>query len=277
MTPSEAYKLGQTSTFSESLPPGMGRHWARGFYESNGGINSSEKSIRLGIKSHLKTRSKKDSCLDYFDSLLRTELDICCRSGFSISIRQDCDIMVTLTWMYSEAENFNTLHKQEYETLHAKKLYVYLAGPMLPKWIDPYYSSWRRKTQTILRKNGAIGLDPYHSKEEVCLDPTGVTSELPPGTVFQKDYWMIRTAHKVLVNLTVNGQSGPFPRFVVGTFFEMGMAWERGIPIYTVIESKNECFRKHPFILSTSEVITASVPEAVKIILDEDKHESSTV
>lgn len=261
MNPAEAYHLGQQKAVPETLPPGLGRHWARGFFEACGRITPKGENVQVEI-------AYSGEGLDFFHNLLSSELHINRKNNKGeIIIRQKTEYMVALIWMYRDADD--SPFKKQVEKLHSQDQYIYLAGPMLPATSDPYYIEWRAKATRTLKKHGMVGLDPYHGEGDANMDPKGVSGSLPPATVFQKDYWMVCTAHKILSNLTINGYHGSFPRAVIGTFFEMGIAWEKNIPIYTIVESGNDCFRRHPFILSTSQIIVSSVGDAIKYLVNE--------
>lgn len=259
MTPTEAYDIGRNHLVAAShLEPGLGRHWVRGVFE---------RAVVSHKLNNLVLRMPK-AFSDLVLALLQDELYLfpevkpIAAKTVQLNIKGEANVHLFLTWIFTDSGENSRVWP-----MHENRHYVYLAGPMLPPSTDSYYLEWRLSAVKSLKRHGITALNPFHTDENVGMDPTGVTSNIPPGTVFQKDYWMVRASNVILANLTINGKTGKFPRSVTGTFYELGIAWDRNLPIYAVIEADNRNFRNHPFIISTSKVIASSVTDAVRSIV----------
>lgn len=127
---------------------------------------------------------------------------------------------------------------------------VYLAGTINTE--DDYFQRWRREAAAKLKNAGIMALSPLAQKEVAQSKDGGITSNIPNEDILMRDYTMVRSAHLILANLKIVGDSGKaVTKPLIGTFFEMAWAWEANKPIIAVSEPDNYLFTKHPFLAGT--------------------------
>lgn len=133
---------------------------------------------------------------------------------------------------------------------------VYLAGTICTD--DDYFQRWRRTASAMLANHGIVPLSPLAQKEVATSQDGGITSCIPSNDILMRDWTMVRSAHLILANLKLVGDSGePVKKPLIGTFFEMAWAWDQKKPIIAVVEPGNYLFEKHPFLAG---VITHAFP-----------------
>lgn len=133
---------------------------------------------------------------------------------------------------------------------------VYLAGTIYTD--DDYFQRWRKEASAFLANHGVVPLSPLAQKEVNTSTDGGITSCIPSDDILMRDWTMVRSAHLILANLKLVGDSGePVKKPLIVTFFEMAWAWEQKKPVIAVVEPGNYLFEKHPFLAGT---ITHSFP-----------------
>ena len=127
---------------------------------------------------------------------------------------------------------------------------VYLAGTINTN--DDYFQRWRKEAAAYLKNYGILPLSPLAQKEACTSTDGGITSNIPNEDILFRDYTMVRSAHILLANLKLIGDSGdPVTKPFIGTFFEIAWAWEAKKPIIAVVEPDNYLFARHPFLHGT--------------------------
>lgn len=143
---------------------------------------------------------------------------------------------------------------------------VYLAGTINTE--DDYFQRWRREAAAKLKNVGIMPLSPLAQKEVATSTDGGITSNIPSEDILMRDYTMVRSAHLILANLKLVGDSGiPIKKPLIGTFFEMAWAWEDKKPIIAVAEPENYLFQKHPFLAGTITHCFPTLDEAINNII----------
>ena len=139
---------------------------------------------------------------------------------------------------------------------------VYLAGPMAGLTIDEA-DKWRRELEV---EQGHVFefINPCRNKEQ--LREHGAMTQFgyddafmcSDQAVFARDTHDVHNADALLINFA------GAQRISVGTVFEMGVAWERRIPIVSVIEPGNPY--DHIFTRQASSVYVEDLTEGVMVL-----------
>ena len=115
---------------------------------------------------------------------------------------------------------------------------VYLAGLM--RRGAPQCFKWRGQAKLLLEDNFVVR-DPFRGKEGEVWNTKYTVKHATNKDVFWRDYTDIRSSDIFLVNLI------PFNNEpLIGTYIEMGWAWEHRIPIVAVVSPLDVCV--HPFL-----------------------------
>jgi nucleoside 2-deoxyribosyltransferase len=126
-------------------------------------------------------------------------------------------------------------------------MYVYLAGLIQGSVIDQcigwrkqivqHYSDWKG---TGTPYKDLFFLDPCNGEDNVA--PDGLSSNIPSKVILDKDYNAIKKCDLFVANMENFGVSRP----LLGTTMEIAFAYGFHKPIIMV--TKEEVYRKHPFV-----------------------------
>ena len=147
---------------------------------------------------------------------------------------------------------------------------VYLAGTINTS--DDYFQRWRLDAARELRNHGIMPLTPLAGKMAMengtFSTDGGITSTTPSRAVMARDYAMVRSAHIILANLKLIGDHGLCDKPFIGTFYELGWAWEMKKPVVAVVEPENYLFNNHPFLVESITEKFGSMDEALRNIIE---------
>jgi nucleoside 2-deoxyribosyltransferase len=139
---------------------------------------------------------------------------------------------------------------------------IYLAGPISGQsYYDATY--WRNQIKLGLNSKDLTFFDPMDGLE--CFEdydkiPTDC-GELNQKEIFERDLNYVRSCDLLIANLAFKNT-----RFI-GTFFEVGVAFQLEIPIIFIVDRASE---KHPFVQEsayTKFYFTLSVIDYLKTII----------
>lgn len=132
-------------------------------------------------------------------------------------------------------------------------LKVYLAGKIYDQ--DPYFERWREEVEEWMINHDIVPMNPMRHT----VKPGERTAE---DIVF-RDTKMVDEADLLLVNLKLTGDTGRIAEPIVGTFFEMALAWKAQKPVLTIIDKDHDHFKNHPFIAAATTHFYTDAAEAL--------------
>jgi len=167
-------------------------------------------------------------------------------------------------------------------------LKVYLAGRISGDHIEKCLG-WRKEITTYFRDYKGRGaypiafLDPLNSGEADSVDQKGLTSNIPPNLIYDKDLLSVETADVIVANMEdffEDGLEQPNSlmnyqdlldcadrlhdkilnrRENIGTVMEVAWALYLNKPVILIVpERRKEIFEKHPFTKRASAIVTST-------------------
>ncbi len=118
---------------------------------------------------------------------------------------------------------------------------LYLAGPIEDASVAEA-KDWRKKVERYFEFHTIRVVNPYRDSERVGKDKTFVTTIKYFSLINRRDKYLVHQCDLLLVNLSTKAK-------VVGSFIEMGMFFERDLPIFVWIDSEDKKnLKNHPML-----------------------------
>lgn len=149
------------------------------------------------------------------------------------------------------------------------KLVVYMCGQFTTDFPETFH--WRDKAKRTLEATEVISaINPLHCSTESILkhgQQGGLYDPRISGpSVTRRDFISVSNSHLILVNPKKHGDRAP-----IGSFFELGWAWERHLPVVAFIDPKDEettrLCKYHPFLSDTISDTFPSLEDACEYII----------
>ena len=134
---------------------------------------------------------------------------------------------------------------------------VYLAGTIVK---DKQTAEWRTVAETTLRRLNISTRNPLRGKKPESISKDGLTSNIQGALFVARDLMDLRKSD-VLLLVWLKGIT---QRQSIGTWCEMGIAMELGIPI--IIVTDDPLAVDHPFVQEAATLVTGSLSEAINQI-----------
>jgi len=139
---------------------------------------------------------------------------------------------------------------------------VYLCGYISGEHLDQCVA-WRKQIIDYFKhdpkwyniSSTICFIDPLCGKNLKSISSDGNTSDIPSRAYMLRDYYNVKNADLIIVNLDTFGGNRP----LIGSIYELAWAWETHKPVIAI--GKNNLYIDHPFIQETAVIIVPTVED----------------
>lgn len=151
----------------------------------------------------------------------------------------------------------------------SNKLVVYMCGQFTTEFPETYH--WRDTAKITLEQTEVItAINPLHCSTEAIIRQSkdgGISDpRVTSAAIIRRDFISVKNSHLILLNPKKHGKRAP-----IGSFFELGWAWERHLPVVAFIDPDDEETRKlcqfHPFLADTISDVFPTLEDACDFII----------